>query len=59
MIWGLWSASDSLITLLVTPDFQTQAAALRLIIIGLVLILMLIYRPAGILPEKKNAGVIK
>jgi len=59
VIWGLWSASDSLIALLVTPDFQTQAAALRLIIIGLVLILMLIYRPAGILPEKKNAGVIK
>ena len=59
MIWGLWSASDSLIALLVTPDFQTQAAAMRLVVIGLVLILMLLYRPAGILPEKKNVSFLK
>ncbi len=54
MIWTLWSASDSLISVMVTPDFQTQAAALRLITIGVVLVLMLIFRPAGLLPEKNT-----
>lgn len=54
MIWTLWSASDSLISVMVTPDFQTQAAALRLITIGVVLVLMLIFRPAGLLPERKS-----
>ena len=54
VIWGLWSASDSLINFIVTPDYQTQAASLRIIIVGMVLVLMLVFRPSGILPEKKH-----
>ena len=53
-IWALWSASDSLINFIVTPDYQTQAAALRIIIVGMVLVLMLLFKPLGILPEKKH-----
>jgi len=53
-IWALWSASDSLINFIVTPDYQTQAAALRIIIVGMVLVLMLLFKPSGILPEKKH-----
>ena len=34
------------------PDFQTQAAAVRIVLIGLILALMLLYRPAGILRER-------
>jgi branched-chain amino acid transport system permease protein len=52
VMWGVWSASDSLIAAVVTPDFQTQAAAARIVLIGLILVLMLLYRPAGLLPEK-------
>ena len=54
VIWALWSASDSLINFIVTPDYQTQAAALRIIIVGMVLVLMLLFKPSGILPEKKH-----
>ena len=54
VIWALWSASDSLINFIVTPDYQTQAAALRIIIVGMVLVLMLLFKPLGILPEKKH-----
>ena len=56
VIWALWSASDSLINFIVTPDFQTQAAALRIIIVGMVLVLMLVFKPSGILPEKKHVS---
>ena len=55
-IWTLWSASDSLINLIVAPDFQTQAAALRIIMVGVVLVLMLVFKPSGILPEKKHVS---
>lgn len=54
VIWGLWSASGSLVAAVVTPDFQTQAAAVRIVLIGLVLVLMLMFRPQGILKEKKT-----
>ena len=54
VIWALWSVSDSLINFIVTPDYQTQAAALRIIIVGMVLVLMLLFKPLGILPEKKH-----
>ena len=54
VIWALWSAGDSLINFIVTPDYQTQAAALRIIIVGMVLVLMLLFKPSGILPEKKH-----
>ena len=56
VIWALWSASDSLINLIVAPDFQTQAAALRIIIVGMVLVLMLVFKPSGILPERKHVS---
>ena len=52
VMWAVWSASDSLIAAVVSPDFQTQAAAARIVLIGLILVLMLLYRPQGLLPEK-------
>ena len=58
VIWGLWSASGSLVAALVTPDFQTQAAALRIMLIGVVLVLMLMFRPEGLLKEKKTISVL-
>ena len=56
VIWTLWSASDSVINLIIAPDFQTQAAALRIIMVGVVLVLMLVFKPSGILPEKKHVS---
>ena len=53
VVWAVWSASGGLIAAVVTPDQQTQAAAVRVVLIGLVLVLMLLYRPEGILRERR------
>ena len=53
MVWGVWSGSGALIAAALPPTFQTQAAAVRIVFIGLVLALMLLYRPAGLLREKR------
>ncbi len=53
VVWGLWSGSDALISSVLPPTIQTQAAAARIVLIGLVLALVLLYRPAGILREKR------
>ena len=52
VVWGLWSGSGSLIAAVLPSDWQTQGAAARIVLIGLVLVLMLLYRPAGILRER-------
>ena len=52
VVWALWSGSGAVIAAVLPPDFQTQAAAVRIVLIGLVLALMLLYRPAGILRER-------
>ncbi len=51
-VWALWSGSGGIIAAILPPDFQTQGAALRIVLIGLILALMLLYRPAGILRER-------
>ncbi len=53
VVWGIWSGSDVLISSVLPPEFQTQAAAVRVVFIGLVLVLVLLYRPAGLLRERR------
>ncbi len=53
VVWGIWSASDALIAALLPSEWKAPAAALRIVLIGLVLVLTLLYRPAGILPERR------
>ncbi|SDD68960.1 branched-chain amino acid ABC transporter permease [Rhodospira trueperi] len=49
-IWMLWSATDSL-TRELGAEYATQAGALRVLLIGVLLQVILIARPQGILPE--------
>ncbi|MDA1057394.1 MAG: branched-chain amino acid ABC transporter permease [Proteobacteria bacterium] len=53
VVWGLWSGSDQLIASILPPTIQTQAAAARIVLIGFVLAVMLLYRPEGILRERR------
>lgn len=53
VVWALWSGSGALIAGILPPTIQTQAASVRIVLIGLILALMLLYRPAGILREKR------
>jgi branched-chain amino acid transport system permease protein len=51
IVWGLWSASGTLMSKLVPAAYQTQAGALQTILIGLVLVLTLLFRPRGLIGE--------
>ncbi|WP_455382910.1 branched-chain amino acid ABC transporter permease [Salinispira pacifica] len=51
IIWGVWSATDYLTSLL-PGAWDTRAAAIRIFLIGLLLEIILILRPQGIFPER-------
>ena len=52
-VWFLWSMSEQVMQALLPPTALTQAAAARIVLIGLVLALMLLFRPEGILAERR------
>jgi branched-chain amino acid transport system permease protein len=52
VIWALWSASGVAVSKLVPPSHAAQGAAVQVIIIGLVLVLMLLFRPRGLIGER-------
>ncbi len=51
VIWLVWSGSE-LITSRLPPDLVTQGGALRLLLIGVLIQLILLFRPSGLLPEQ-------
>ena len=52
VVWGIWAASGVAVTKLVPPSHAAQGAAIQVILIGLVLVLMLLYRPRGLVGEQ-------
>ncbi len=52
IVWGLWTASGTLVSKLVPPAFQTQGGAVQAILIGLVLVMTLLFRPRGLIGEE-------
>lgn len=53
VVWGLWSFSEQVIGAVLPAAFNTEAGAVRIVLIGLILALALLYRPEGILREKR------
>lgn len=51
VIWGLWSGTE-LLTGLLPADWITRAGALRVFLIGILLVAILLYRPEGVLSEE-------
>jgi branched-chain amino acid transport system permease protein len=49
VVWGLWTLSGTAINSLFGSQIATMAGALQSILIGLVLVLMLMFRPQGLL----------
>ena len=49
VVWGLWTLSGTAINSLFGSEIATMAGALQSILIGLVLVLMLVFRPQGLL----------
>lgn len=56
IMWFLWSGSQ-ILTDLLPAAYATQAGAVRIFLIGLLLEIILLLRPQGLIPEKKNALV--
>ncbi len=51
VIWGVWSGTQ-FVTNQLPAEYVTQASALRVLLIGVLLQVILIYRPEGLLPER-------
>jgi branched-chain amino acid transport system permease protein len=50
-IWGLWSLSSGLVSVLLPAGLQARAASLQLVLIGVLIAAILILRPRGLLGE--------
>ncbi len=55
VIWALWSGTE-ILTGMLPPEYVTQAGALRVLLIGLLLQVILVTRPEGLLPEPRPKG---
>ena len=54
VVWGLWTLSGAFIVSLLPPQYQAQGGALQSILVGLVLVLTLLFRPRGLLGPRQG-----
>jgi len=52
VVWAVWSGSETVISRILPADQATQAGALRVLLVGVLLQVVLLTRPQGILPER-------
>ena len=55
-IWALWTLTETVLSGFLPPELQRQVAAIRVVFVGLILVVMLLYRPQGLIPEKLKSG---
>jgi branched-chain amino acid transport system permease protein len=51
VVWAIWSLSGIAIAKLVPPNLAAQGGAIQVILIGLLLVISLLYRPRGLIGE--------
>jgi branched-chain amino acid transport system permease protein len=56
IVWGLWSGSGVLVARLLPSELQTQGGAVQVVLIGVVLILTLLFRPRGLIGEEPRVS---
>ena len=56
VVWAFWAASGTIIAGFVPPEEQARASALKIVMIGLAICLVLLLRPRGILGELKTVS---
>lgn len=52
VVWGLWTTSGYVISNIVPPGLQSQAGSIQTILIGLLIVLTLLFRPRGLIGEE-------
>lgn len=53
LVWGLWSLTGALLAAFVPGEYQARATALQIVLIGVALAALLVFRPRGLLGEEK------
>ncbi len=56
LVWGVWVGSGFLVSRVVPPEIQAQGGALQAILIGLILVLTLLFRPKGLIGEEVHVS---
>lgn len=56
LIWALWTMTETFLGAILPTGLKQQASAIRVVLVGLILVLMLLYRPQGLLPERANVS---
>jgi branched-chain amino acid transport system permease protein len=56
IVWGVWTMSGFSIAKVVTPEYQAQSGAIQSVLIGLILVLTLLFRPRGLIGEEMHVS---
>jgi branched-chain amino acid transport system permease protein len=56
IIWALWTVTESVLGAILPPALRQQVSAIRVVMVGAILVGMLLYRPQGLLPERRNVS---
>lgn len=55
-VWGLWTMSGLLISRVLPVQLQSQGGAIQVILIGLLIVLTLLFRPRGLIGERETVS---
>ena len=53
LVWALWTGSGTLVQAILPSSMQVKGGAFQIVLIGLVLMLVLLFRPRGIMGSRK------
>ena len=56
IIWALWTITETVLGAILPPGLRQQVSSIRVVMVGAILVGMLLYRPQGILPERRNVS---
>jgi branched-chain amino acid transport system permease protein len=56
LIWALWTMTETFLGAVLPSGLKQQVSAIRVVLVGLILVLMLLYRPQGLVPERQNVS---
>lgn len=56
IIWALWTVTETVLGAILPPGLRQQVSSIRVVMVGAILVGMLLYRPQGILPERRNVS---
>lgn len=59
LIWALWTGSGTFVQSILPADLQVKGGAIQIILIGLVLMLVLLFRPQGIMGGRRIIAIAK